>query len=77
MGNLIVFLANMFPAIDFESETTLVENGLLDSLDLFGLIAALEQEYNVSIPMEEISPKNFNSVMGISSLITRLSGSGE
>ena len=73
MRDLIVFMTNMFPAIDFESETTLVENGLLDSLDLFGLIAALEQQYNVSIPVEDISPENFNSVVAIFSLITRLS----
>ena len=74
MKELQIFLENMFPAVDFTNEKKLVENKIFDSLDLFTLIAALEQKYKISIPMEEIAPENFNSVESLFSLMGRLSG---
>ena len=73
MKDLNVILKEMFPAIDFEKEDKLIGDGTLDSLSMFNLIAALEEEYNISIPFEEILPENFNSIDSISSLIKRLS----
>ena len=73
MGELSVFLEKMFPAVDFENENALVNDGLLDSLDLFMLVAALQREYKISIPMEELSAENFNSISSIYALICRLS----
>ena len=65
-------LANMFPEIDFKKETKLVEDGFLDSLNLFRLITCLEQEYKITIPVEELSAENFNSLSAIYSLLQRL-----
>jgi len=73
MNELMVFLKNEFPGIDFEKNDNLVENGELDSLSLIKLIALLEQEYDISIPFDEILPKNFNSAESIYSLICRFS----
>ena len=72
MKELNVFLKEIFPAIDFEREDQLIGNGVLDSLSMFNLIAALEEEYKISIPFEEILPENFNSMASISSLVNRL-----
>ena len=70
MKDLNVILKEMFPAIDFEKEDALMS---LDSLEVFMLIDKLEQEYNVSIPMDEVSQENFNSMEAINSLIYKLS----
>ena len=72
MNELCNLLKSMFPAIDFDKENSLVEDGLLDSLALFTLIGALEREYKISIPMEELSAENFNSLASIHRLTRRL-----
>ena len=73
MNELTAFLKKMFPAINSENENKLIEEGLIDSLDLFRLVAALEEDYKISIPFDEILFENFNAISDIHSLITKLS----
>ena len=47
---------------DVESCTTLIDDGVLSSLDIIQLIGALNDEFDISIPATEIIPQNFNSV---------------
>jgi D-alanine--poly(phosphoribitol) ligase subunit 2 len=75
MDELDTLLKSEFPAINFEKEDKLVENGLLDSLALFQLMGILELKYGLSIPIEEITPENFNTKTAISLLIKKLSQS--
>ena len=72
MEDLIEFLKSEFPVINFQNNHKLVESGELDSLNLIRLIAALEQKYDISMPMDEISAENFNSITSIFSLIQKL-----
>ena len=73
MKDINIFLKEVFPEIDFEKENRLIEDGLIDSFNLFRLLAGLQDEYKISIPLEEIFSENFNSITSISSLIRRLS----
>ena len=73
MEDLNIFLKKIFPTTNFKNEDKLIERGLIDSLDLFRLVTALEDEYKISIPDEEISFNNFNSITAIHSLISKLS----
>jgi acyl carrier protein len=73
MKDLNEFLKKMFPDINSENENKLIEDGVLDSLELFKLVAALDDEYKISIPFDEIIFENFNSVSSIHSLIKKLS----
>ena len=50
------------PEIDFSSSAALVDDGVLDSLTLTSIIAALTMEFDITIPYEEIVEENFNSV---------------
>ena len=47
---------------DVESCMTLIDDGILSSLDIIQLIGALNDEFDISIPATEIIPQNFNSV---------------
>ena len=58
--------------MDFSSETHLIDNGILDSLDIVTLITEINDEFDVSIPAEEIIPENFNSANAIMALINKL-----
>jgi len=72
MNELKTLLSNLFPAIDFDKESSLIKDGLLDSLDLFKLIGALEQEYKLTIPMEELTAENFSSLNTMHTLLCKL-----
>ena len=44
----------------------------LTSLDMVNLMLAVEAEFDLMIPVEDITPANFRSVSAISGLITKL-----
>jgi len=72
MNELNSLLKNMFPTIDFDNEIDLIGNRRIDSLDLLRLIDALEQKYEISIPVEDVTVENFSSIKMMHSLICRL-----
>jgi acyl carrier protein len=66
-------LSGEFPEIDFKSSNTLVDDGILDSLTITGIIATLTMEFGITIPYEEIIEDNFNSIAGLAGMVERLS----
>ena len=52
-------------------EADLIEGGLLDSLALVELIFAIEREFGVTIPLEELEIDSFRSVASITGFVTR------
>ena len=65
-------LSEIAEDVDFDACTTLIDDGLLSSLDVIQLIGALNDEFDVSIPATEIIPDNFNSVDAICAMVKRL-----
>ncbi len=61
-----------FPEVDFESSEALVDDGILDSLTITGIIAALTLEFDIVIPYEDITEENFNSVTSLAAMVERL-----
>jgi len=50
-------------------DTDLLATGMLDSMTLVQLVAALEHEFDVQIPMDELGAESFRSAAGIASLV--------
>ena len=69
---VLELLKEEYPDIDFESSDALVDDGVLDSLTITGIIAALSIEFGITIPYEEIIEDNFNSVDGLAKMVERL-----
>ena len=69
MSKLLEVLAEIKDDVDFANEKALVEDGLIDSLDLTQIIAALDEAFDVHIPAGDIEPENFNSVEAMLNLI--------
>ena len=65
-------LSEEYPEIDFTASDALVDDGILDSLTISGIIAALSMEFGITIPYEEIVEENFNSVDAMAAMIERL-----
>jgi acyl carrier protein len=60
-------------SIDVASPTTdLIETGLLDSLALVELIAAIEQEFNVDLALDALEIDAFRSVESIAAFVEDL-----
>lgn len=69
---VLAVLQEEFPEIDFTASDALVDDGILDSLTITGIIAALTMEFGITIPYEEIIEDNFNSVAGLAKMVERL-----
>jgi acyl carrier protein len=48
--------------VNIEPGESLFESGVLDSFALPDLVAALEQEFGLSIPDSDLNPRKFDSV---------------
>ncbi len=66
-------LSKEFPEIDFKASDALVDDGILDSLTITGIIATLTMELGKRVPYEEIVEENFNSISSITKMVERLS----
>lgn len=69
---VLKLLQEEFPEVDFMASEELVDDGVLDSLTLTGIIAALTMEFGITIPYEEIIEENFNSVSAMAEMVARL-----
>ena len=65
-------LSKVYPEIDFTSSEKLVDDAVLDSITITGIIAALSVEFGITIPYEEIVEENFNSVGSLAAMVERL-----
>ena len=72
MEKLIAILTSLHPDVDFENNNSLIDDGILDSLDIVSLVTEINAEFDVTIPAEEIVPENFNSAAALMELITKL-----
>ena len=72
MEQLLDILRELHPETDFETETHLVDDGVLASFDIVMLITRIEEEFDVVIPAKDIVPEHFNSAKALMALIDRI-----
>ena len=72
MEKIIEILKNVRDDIDYAGEKKLVDDKLLDSFDVVGIVSELTMEYGVTITIDDITPENFNNVEAIHAMIERL-----
>ena len=68
---IIEILSEICPGIDFETETALIDDGLIDSLDIVAIVTELMEAFDVELGVDDLTPENFNSVEAIEDLIER------
>ena len=66
---IIDILSESCPGIDFETETALIDDGLIDSLDIVAVVTELMEAFDVELGVDDLTPENFNSVEAIEELI--------
>ncbi|MBO4321604.1 MAG: acyl carrier protein [Clostridia bacterium] len=69
---IIEILTDINPDIDYETETALIDGGLLDSFDIVSLVGELNDTFDINITVVDLVPENFNSADAMAALVERL-----
>ena len=72
MEELLEILGELRPDVDFENETALITDGILDSFDIVALVGELNDAFDIEIKPNNLVPDNFNSAEAMMALIERL-----
>lgn len=72
LDDIIEVLEDVREDIDYEEETALIDDGILDSFDILSTISALNEEFDISIPAKDIVAENFNSAEAMHAMVLRL-----
>ena len=62
--------------VEFEKETKLIDDGILDSFDIVSLVSELNSEFDVEINVMDLEPVNFNTVQAMMELLEKLQEEG-
>lgn len=72
MSELIEILNSVRADVDFEKETKLIDDSILDSFDIIGIVSELNDHYGIEIGADDLLPENFNSAEAILRLVEKL-----
>ena len=72
METLLEILEELVPGVEFEGRTDLIESGDLNSITILNLISDISDEFDVTVPVSEVIPENFESPEAIIALIEKL-----
>ena len=74
MEELMEILQELRPDVDFESETALIDDGILGSFDITALVNEIMDVFDIEISMADLDPENFNSAEAIYEFIQSVKG---
>lgn len=69
MEKLMEILNEARPDLDFENETRLIDDNILDSFDIITIVGEINEAFDIYINVGDLLPENFNSAKAIWSLI--------
>lgn len=72
MEELLKILKEIRPDVDFEHETKLIDDEILDSFDIISIVGELNVHYDIEINVEDLEPDNFNTVQAMLELVEKL-----
>lgn len=72
MEELMEILEEICPEVDFDTETALVDDGILSSFDILSIINEISDTYDITLTPAEIIPENFNSAEALWNMISEL-----
>lgn len=72
MEELMQILEELRPDVDFETEESLIDDGILDSFDIVALVGELNDAFDIEIKPNNLIPVNFNSAKAMMALIEQL-----
>jgi len=74
---ILAVLEEAAPNVDFTSSNRLIDDGVLDSLGIISVVSALSGKYNIEFDLDELEPKNLNSIDAITDTVQKLLGASK
>lgn len=72
MEKVLSILQEIRPDVEFEKETKLIDDGILDSFDIISIVGEFNDAFDIEIDVDELEPYNFNTVQAMWELIQKL-----
>lgn len=72
MDKLLEVLKSVRKDVDFENETALIDDGILDSFDVVAIVSEINMEFDIEITVDDMTPENFNSMEAMNDMINRI-----
>ena len=72
MEELLEILQDIDDSVDYENETALIDDHILDSFGIITLISEIEEHFDIVVDAAEMTPENFNSAAALWKMIQRL-----
>lgn len=69
---LMNILTDLRPDVDFETETALIDDNILESFDIIELVSRLNDTFDIEIGPKELVAANFNSAAALEALVKKL-----
>ncbi len=71
MDKIIEILKKIKPTVNFDENTKIVDNNLLNSFEMYKLVNELNFEFDIEILPLDIIPQNFNTLAAIKALVEK------
>ena len=75
MEKLIEIMSEVRPDLDFEKETQLIDDDILDSFDIISIVSEVNDQFEIEINVNDLLPENFNSAAALYDLIIKIQNS--
>ena len=73
LEKVIEILTDLHEDVDFATAEKLWDSHILDSFDVVTLVAELNNEFDIVIGADKMTPENFNSAQALAALVEELS----
>lgn len=67
--SVLEVLVDVCPDVDFENETAMIDDGILQSFDIISILTSLMDRFDIFIDADDIEPENLNSLDAICNLV--------
>ena len=72
MEELMEILEEICQEVDFDEETSLIDDKILSSFDILSIISEISDTFDITLTPAEIIPENFNSAQAMWEMICHL-----
>ncbi len=72
MDELMDILNEIDPDVDYETETRLIDDKVLDSFSIVSLVSEISDAFDIEISPKYLVPENFNSAEAMWDMIQRI-----
>ena len=68
---ILHILQDINPYMEIETDTKLLEEEILDSMEILLLISELEDKYQIQIPLESLQLEDFQDILSITKFVKK------